>query len=93
MTGKLTVKPSEGGNNKSRLLLLVLEIVVPVAFVDLADGLVLARSFSVRSMLGIPFRDLCTVTTAIWGLVVLNCGPFPAPRARKTSTKDQKQCR
>lgn len=65
---------------KNQLLLLVSEIALPVALVDLVDGL---GPTTARSILGIPFCHWSSVMCAIWSLLVLNCGPF-LPQGRKS---------
>lgn len=64
-------------------LLLALEIAVPVGGVNLIGGVMRPGPLLALSVFRIPFYDWATVVCAVWVLVVMNCGPFVAPRTRR----------
>lgn len=69
-----TTKPVLGG-----MVLLVLEVVIPVALANLIEALTIAGYLPELSLLDLPLYVWALAASAVWVLVVLNCGPFLAP--------------
>jgi len=69
-----TTKPLLGG-----MVLLVLEVVIPVALANLIEALTIAGYLPELSLLDLPLYAWALAASAVWVLVVLNCGPFLAP--------------
>ena len=69
-----TTKPVLGG-----MVLLVLEVVIPVALANLIEALTIAGYLPELSLLDLPLYAWALAACAVWVLVVLNWGPFLAP--------------
>ena len=73
---------------RSDLVLLVLEVAVPIAVVNLIAGLMSAGRVSALSVVRIPFYDWATAGCAVWALLVLNRGPLKVARIWKSRAKE-----
>jgi hypothetical protein len=92
MRASVTMTANRNRFLQSDLVLVVLEIAVPVGVVDLICGGMLAGRLSALTIFRIPFYDWATVVCAVWALLVLNRGPFVAPRTGKAEQRN-KTCR
>lgn len=64
----------------SDLALLAIEIVAPVAFVNVVGVLTMTGWLSAFSILNIPICDWSPIVCAVWVLLVLHYGPLFAPK-------------
>jgi hypothetical protein len=62
------------------LVLLVLEILIPVALVNLIDVLTIVGYLPELYILNVPFYESSMVACGVWAFLVLNYGPFLAPK-------------
>lgn len=81
------MQASQTTTNCSRFLgsdlLLALEIALPIGGVNVIGGVIRPGPLLAFSVFRVPFSDWATVVCAVWVLVVLNCGPFVAPRTHR----------
>ena len=88
MVRSVTMTTDRNRPPQSDLVLLALEIALPVGVVNLIGSVKLAVPLSALSIFRIPFYDWATVVCAVWALLVLNRGPFVAPRTCKGRAKE-----
>ena len=78
-----TTKPLLGG-----MVLLVLEVVIPVALANLIEALTIAGYLPETALLDLPLYAWALAACAVWILVVLNCGPFLALGRREGERRE-----
>ncbi len=70
------------------MTMLVLEVVVPVALANLVEALTILGYLPEFSVFNLPLYAWAMAGSAVWVLVVQNCGPFLAPGSRKRKGAD-----
>jgi hypothetical protein len=70
------------------MTVLVLEVVVPVALANLVEALTILGNLPEFSVFSLPLYGWAMAGSAVWVLVVLNCGPFLATGSSKRKGTD-----